>query len=129
MLRILPASTKSSRKPFYDSGTNDFAALPEPLRSAVAKDCPLGRSTPDFDKRPFVTSWDSLKRWIDAPRLSRFVVHELLRALARIVRPGGTINIQAWAMEQDEGSRRKFAAPDFLFPSMHSRNILIRDMY
>jgi alkylated DNA repair protein alkB family protein 8 len=34
----------------------------------------------------------------------------------RIVSPGGLINIQAWAMEQDEGSRRKFAAADVFVP-------------
>ena len=39
-----------------------------------------------------------------------------IEELVRIVRPGGTINIQAWAMEQDEGSRRKFAAPDVFVP-------------
>ena len=36
--------------------------------------------------------------------------------LVRIVRPGGTINIQAWAMEQESNSRRKFAAPDVFVP-------------
>lgn len=36
--------------------------------------------------------------------------------LARIVRPGGSINIQAWAMEQDDDSRRKFAATDVFVP-------------
>jgi SAM-dependent methyltransferase len=36
--------------------------------------------------------------------------------LVRIVRPGGTINIQAWAMEQAQNSRRRFAAPDVFVP-------------
>jgi alkylated DNA repair dioxygenase AlkB/ubiquinone/menaquinone biosynthesis C-methylase UbiE len=39
-----------------------------------------------------------------------------IEELARIVRVGGTINIQAWAMEQEESSRRKFAAPDVFVP-------------
>jgi alkylated DNA repair protein alkB family protein 8 len=39
-----------------------------------------------------------------------------IEELARIVRPGGSINIQAWAMEQDEDSRRKFAAADVFVP-------------
>jgi len=36
--------------------------------------------------------------------------------LARIVRVGGMINIQAWALEQDEGSRRRFAGTDVFVP-------------
>jgi alkylated DNA repair dioxygenase AlkB/ubiquinone/menaquinone biosynthesis C-methylase UbiE len=36
--------------------------------------------------------------------------------LARVVRVGGMINIQAWAMEQDEGSRRRFAGADVFVP-------------
>jgi alkylated DNA repair protein alkB family protein 8 len=39
-----------------------------------------------------------------------------IEELVRIVRPGGMINIQAWAMEQDEGSRRKFASTDVFVP-------------
>ena len=39
-----------------------------------------------------------------------------IEELVRIVRPGGMINIQAWAMEQDENSRRKFAAADVFVP-------------
>lgn len=39
-----------------------------------------------------------------------------LQELVRIVQPGGLINIQAWAMEQDEGSRRKFASSDVFVP-------------
>jgi alkylated DNA repair dioxygenase AlkB/SAM-dependent methyltransferase len=41
---------------------------------------------------------------------------QCVRELGRIVRPGGTINIQAWAMEQEEGSRRKFASEDVYVP-------------
>jgi alkylated DNA repair dioxygenase AlkB/SAM-dependent methyltransferase len=41
---------------------------------------------------------------------------QCIRELGRIVRPGGTINIQAWAMEQEEGSRRKFASEDVYVP-------------
>jgi alkylated DNA repair protein alkB family protein 8 len=36
--------------------------------------------------------------------------------LVRIVRVGGFINIQAWAMEQEQNSRRKFAATDVFVP-------------
>ena len=36
--------------------------------------------------------------------------------LARIVKPGGMINIQAWAMDQQDGSRHKFAANDVFVP-------------
>jgi ubiquinone/menaquinone biosynthesis C-methylase UbiE len=39
-----------------------------------------------------------------------------LRELARIVKPGGLINVQAWAMEQSEESRRKFASTDVFVP-------------
>ena len=39
-----------------------------------------------------------------------------IEELVRIVRVGGTINIQAWAMEQKEESRRKFAVPDIFVP-------------
>jgi hypothetical protein len=53
----------------YGGGTDDFSALPEPLRSAVEDDYPLMRRAPALDDtRPFVTSWYSLKRWIDARR-------------------------------------------------------------
>ena len=36
--------------------------------------------------------------------------------LGRIVKIGGLINVQAWAMEQQEGSRRKFAGTDVFVP-------------
>lgn len=39
-----------------------------------------------------------------------------IEELARIVRPGGLINVQAWAMEQEAGSRRKFAVNDIYVP-------------
>jgi alkylated DNA repair dioxygenase AlkB/SAM-dependent methyltransferase len=39
-----------------------------------------------------------------------------IEELARITRPGGLINIQAWAMDQEETSRRKFAANDVFVP-------------
>ena len=39
-----------------------------------------------------------------------------IEELVRIVQPGGTINIQAWAMEQEQNSRRRFAAPDVFVP-------------
>ena len=39
-----------------------------------------------------------------------------LQELVRIVRPGGLINIQAWAIDQDATSRRKFAANDVFVP-------------
>ena len=39
-----------------------------------------------------------------------------LQELIRIVEPGGLINVQAWAMEQDQGSRRKFASNDVFVP-------------
>ncbi|KAI2510798.1 tRNA methyltransferase [Fragilaria crotonensis] len=39
-----------------------------------------------------------------------------IQELVRIVQPGGLINIQAWAMEQDEGNRRKFASSDVFVP-------------
>lgn len=32
------------------------------------------------------------------------------------MKPGGRINIQAWAMDQDEGSKRKFVVPDAFVP-------------
>lgn len=39
-----------------------------------------------------------------------------IEELARVVRVGGMINIQAWAMEQDESSRRRFAGADVFVP-------------
>ena len=39
-----------------------------------------------------------------------------IEELARIVRVGGMINIQAWAMEQDDSSRRRFAGADVFVP-------------
>jgi alkylated DNA repair dioxygenase AlkB/SAM-dependent methyltransferase len=39
-----------------------------------------------------------------------------IEELTRIVRVGGTIIIQAWAMEQQQNSRRRFAAPDVFVP-------------
>ncbi|KAL3907866.1 MAG: hypothetical protein SGILL_008698, partial [Bacillariaceae sp.] len=39
-----------------------------------------------------------------------------IEELVRIVKPGGRINVQAWAMEQGEDSRRRFAATDVFVP-------------
>lgn len=39
-----------------------------------------------------------------------------IEELVRVVRAGGTINIQAWAMKQAENSRRRFVAPDVFVP-------------
>ena len=39
-----------------------------------------------------------------------------MQELARIVKVGGLINIQAWAIQQEEGSKRKFAATDVFVP-------------
>jgi alkylated DNA repair dioxygenase AlkB/SAM-dependent methyltransferase len=39
-----------------------------------------------------------------------------IEELVRIVRKGGMINIQAWAMEQQQNSRRRFAASDVFVP-------------
>jgi alkylated DNA repair dioxygenase AlkB/SAM-dependent methyltransferase len=39
-----------------------------------------------------------------------------IEELVRIVKPGGLVNVQAWAMEQEEGSRRKFASNDVFVP-------------
>lgn len=51
--------------------TRSIDDLPEPLKSAIHNDYPLMRATPSFDdKRPFVTSWDSIKQVIDARRRS-----------------------------------------------------------
>ena len=51
------------------ASTLDFDALPEPLRSAIATRFPLMRRTPAFDdSRPFQTSWDSLRKALDADR-------------------------------------------------------------
>jgi alkylated DNA repair dioxygenase AlkB/SAM-dependent methyltransferase len=46
-----------------------------------------------------------------APRRRR-----CLQELSRIVKVGGRINVQAWALEQDQGSRRKFAGTDVFVP-------------
>ena len=39
-----------------------------------------------------------------------------IEELVRIVKPGGLVNVQAWAMDQEEGSRRKFATKDVFVP-------------
>ncbi|KAG7356174.1 2-oxyglutarate/Fe(II) oxygenase [Nitzschia inconspicua] len=39
-----------------------------------------------------------------------------IEELVRIVKPGGRINVQAWAMEQEQESRRRFAAKDVFVP-------------
>lgn len=39
-----------------------------------------------------------------------------LSELARVVRVGGLINVQAWALEQEEDSKRKFHGADVLVP-------------
>jgi alkylated DNA repair protein alkB family protein 8 len=39
-----------------------------------------------------------------------------IEELARIVKPGGLVNVQAWAMDQEEDSRRRFAANDVFVP-------------
>jgi alkylated DNA repair protein alkB family protein 8 len=39
-----------------------------------------------------------------------------IEELARIVKSGGLVNVQAWAMEQEEGSRHRFAADDVFVP-------------
>jgi hypothetical protein len=46
-----------------------FDDLPEPLRGEIAARHPLMKETPAFDDpRPFQTSWDSLKKALDAQR-------------------------------------------------------------
>lgn len=50
-------------------GSQDFEELPQPLRGAIESTYPLAKSAPDVDdSRPFVTSWDSMKRWINDRR-------------------------------------------------------------
>ncbi len=39
-----------------------------------------------------------------------------LQELARIVKKGGTVNVQAWAYEQENNSKRKFAGTDVFVP-------------
>ena len=39
-----------------------------------------------------------------------------LQELARIVKKGGTVNVQAWAYEQESNSKRKFAGTDVFVP-------------
>ena len=46
-----------------------------------------------------------------APRRRR-----CLEELSRVVKTGGRINVQAWALEQDQNSRRKFAGTDVFVP-------------
>ena len=41
---------------------------------------------------------------------------QCLIELSRIVKVGGTINVQAWALDQEEGSKRRFAATDVFVP-------------
>lgn len=39
-----------------------------------------------------------------------------IEELVRIVKPGGLVNVQAWALEQEDNSRRRFAANDVFVP-------------
>lgn len=39
-----------------------------------------------------------------------------LKELSRVVKKGGLINVQAWALEQESDSKRKFAATDVFVP-------------
>lgn len=39
-----------------------------------------------------------------------------LAELARVVKVGGVINVQAWALEQEDDSKRKFHGADVLVP-------------
>ena len=49
--------------------TMKFAELPEPLRATLTARYPRMRETPAFDdRRPFQTSWDSLKKALDQLR-------------------------------------------------------------
>ena len=51
------------------AGRDAAASLPEPLRSSIANRFPMMRRTPEFDDpRPFQTSWDSLRKALDAER-------------------------------------------------------------
>ena len=44
-----------------------FAALPQPLRGLIETRWPLMKRAPEFDdKRPFITSWKSMKQALDA---------------------------------------------------------------
>ena len=46
-----------------------FDDLPQPLRGAIENDYPIMKRVPEFDdERPFTTSWDSMKQWLDAQR-------------------------------------------------------------
>jgi alkylated DNA repair dioxygenase AlkB/SAM-dependent methyltransferase len=39
-----------------------------------------------------------------------------IQELVRVVKPGGLVNVQAWALEQEDGSRRTFASNDVYVP-------------
>lgn len=41
---------------------------------------------------------------------------QCLRELRRVVKVGGLINVQAWAIDQDSNSKRKFAVADAFVP-------------
>ena len=46
-----------------------FGDLPQPLRGSIENDYPFMKQVPAFDdERPFMTSWDSFKKWIDEKR-------------------------------------------------------------
>lgn len=52
---------------------------------------------------------------------------QALRELLRVTIHGGTIFVQAWAFEQDEKSRRKFAAQDVMVPWCLARRFVPDD--
>jgi SAM-dependent methyltransferase len=39
-----------------------------------------------------------------------------IEELVRIVRHGGVVNVQAWSLDQEEGSKRRFASSDVFVP-------------
>jgi alkylated DNA repair dioxygenase AlkB/SAM-dependent methyltransferase len=75
----------------------------------AAADC---MSTPLRSKSCDAAICIAVLHHLSTPSRRRRCIEELVR----IVRPGGTINIQAWAIEQEEGSKRRFAANDVFVP-------------
>lgn len=89
----------------------------------------ISKENSGLNKRPAVAVADCMhipiqSRSVDAA-LCIAVMHHLstvsrrlrcLKELSRIVKIGGSIIIQAWALEQDQDSKRKFAGNDVFVP-------------
>ena len=84
-----------------------------PTQSFTAKVLPKAEMLPDLKyKRGIYSS----VRWAFNWKSTKANRLRVLQELVRIVRVGGEIEIQVWALEQAETTRRKFESSDVMVP-------------